>query len=89
MGQRMAVDGISHHLNNLRRMQHANFHCVNANVFNNGINLVSQHLRRHAMNGAHTGGVLRRQRGDGRHAKATQCSKRFQVSLNARAAATV
>ena len=41
------------------------------------------------MNGPHAARVLRRKRGDGRHAKAAECRESFQIGLNTRSAATV
>ena len=70
-------------------MQHANLHGIHADVFHHGLNLRLQHLGRHTVNGAHAHGVLRRDGGDGRHAKAAQGREGFEISLNACAAAAV
>ncbi len=85
----MTVNRLSNSMNNLGRMQHAYLDGVNANVFHHRINLVTQHLRRHAVNGAHAKCVLCGQRSNGRHAVAAQRCDSLEVSLYAGAAAAV
>ena len=73
----------------LGRMQHAYLYGIHTQIFDHCVNLIAQHLRRNAMNGPHTQGVLRGQGSNRRHAVAAKRRKGFQIRLNARPAATV
>ena len=87
--KRVAIDCRSDGLHDIRRMQHADLDGICANVFKHRIDLMGQHLGRHAVNGAHAQRVLCRQRGNGRHAVAAERSKCFQVRLDSCTAAAV
>ena len=67
-------------------MQHADLHRIDAEVFDDRIDLIAQDFRRNAMNRAYTQRVLSGQRSNRRHAVTTQGGKGFQVGLKTFAA---
>ena len=87
--QRVPIDRLGNRTHNLGRMQHADLDGVGADVLDDGIDLVAQHLRRHAVDGPHAAGVLRGECGNGGHAVAAQRGNGFQVGLDPGATAAV
>ena len=87
--QLVMVNRPGHHLDDVRRMQHADLDGVDANVIQHRLQLRLQKRRWHAVDGLHPLGVLRGERGDGGHAVAAQSAEGFQIGLDACAAAAV
>ena len=75
--------------NIFRREQHSGFHRRRLQFFKHGFDLLPQHFRRTRLDAENAPGILRGEAGDGAGAVDAQRGERFQIGLDARAAAAV
>ena len=78
-----------HHPHQIGRVQHADFHRINTYILKHRIDLRADHFGRQSVNGGNAQCILRRNGGDGAHAKTAQRGKGFEIGLNTGAAARI
>ena len=80
---------ICDHADDFAGEQHSRFHRVGPQFGEDSFDLLSDHVGANRLNPRDAFWILRRDAGDGAGAVNTQGGERFQVRLNARAAAAV